>query len=163
MKVIYTDGSCHRNPGPGGFGVLVCEAWGDEDPSRYIITDAYQEFNGSTTNNREEMKAILWALENYGDEAHRENGFNIPVVYSDSAYCVNSFTKWISGWKANGWTRAKGKKLENLDLILKYDKLLSKGYKINLKYIKGHNGDFGNELADKLATGVITKEQALIS
>lgn len=102
-----------------------------------------------------EMKAIIWALENYGSPEDRIIIDSIPIVYSDSAYCVNSFTNWIKGWKANGWTRAKGKKLENLDLIKRYDELICQGYKIDLKKIAGHAGNKWNEMADGLATGRI--------
>lgn len=147
MITIYTDGSCKGNPGPGGFGAVVT--------SDYGIEAVYQEFSNDTTNNREEMKAIIKILEDYG---HLKP---TPIVYSDSAYCVNSFTNWIHGWKANGWTRAKGKKLENLDLIQKYDELTSMGYAIDLRKIAGHAGNVWNELADALATGQKTKEQAL--
>lgn len=94
-----------------------------------------------------EMSAILWALKNYGDR------FPSPIVYSDSAYCVNSFTVWIYGWKANGWKKAGNKKLENLDLILQYDELTSQGYKIDLIKCDGHVGITMNEYADDLATG----------
>lgn len=156
MFTIYTDGSCSGNPGPGGFGVVVVESW--DIPENGVIIDACTKRSPQTTNNREEMKAIIWALENYGDEKHRGNGFVIPIVYSDSAYCVNSFTNWIHGWKANGWTRAKGKKLENLDLIKRYDELVEQGYKIDLRKVEGHAGIEFNELADKLATGKINIE-----
>lgn len=105
------------------------------------------------------MKAIIWALENYGNPEDRIIRGYIPIVYSDSAYCINSFTNWIHGWKANGWTRAKGKKLENLDLIKRYDKLIEQGYKVNLKKIQGHAGYVGNILADGLATGKISQEE----
>lgn len=142
MIIIYTDGSCSRNPGPGGFGVVITD-------NNNIIAQ-YQERTDSTTNNREEMKAIIWALENYG------RGLNYPpIVYSDSMYCVNTFNTWMKSWKANGWKRAKGKQVENLDLVKKYDKLIEEGYQIDLRYIKGHAGHEFNELADKLATGTI--------
>ncbi len=145
MMTIYTDGSCSNNPGPGGFGVIIVE--------NGKVIHAYRESRNNTTNNRMEMAAILYALENYGSFS--------PIVYSDSAYCVNSFTKWISGWKANGWTRTRGKKLENLDLIKRYDELISQGKKIDLKKIKGHVGLLYNELADQLATGKITPEEVM--
>lgn len=147
MITIYTDGSCSGNPGPGGFGVVVVK------DNRVI--KSHQEQENSTTNNRMEMKAIIWALENYGSPKDRIIMDSTPIVYSDSAYCVNSFTNWIKGWKANGWTRAKGKKLENLDLIKRYDELTCQGYKIDLRKIAGHAGHEWNEMADGLATGRI--------
>lgn len=160
MKVIYTDGSAKGNGSKnaeGGFGVVVCDVWSDKDQKKYLVlADAYQERTIGTTNNREEMKAIIWALEHYGGEEYRGNGVLIPTVYSDSSYCVNSFTNWIQGWKANGWRRAGNKPLENLDLIKKYDELVQEGKKIDLRYIKGHNGHIWNEIADNLATGKIS-------
>lgn len=147
---IYTDGSCLGNPGPGGFGVIVVDDNG-------IVIAAYTEREPKTTNNRMEMSAIIYALENYGA---KDGDFFAPIVYSDSAYCVNSFTSWIKGWKANGWTRAGGKNLENLDLIKTYD-MLSKDYRIDLRKIKGHDGELYNELADALATGRMTSEEIL--
>ena len=149
MITVYVDGSCRGNPGPGGFGVIVVE----DDK----VIAAYQERHSSTTNNRMEMSAIIYALENYGA---REGDFFAPIVYSDSSYCVNSFTNWINGWKANGWVRAGGKKLENLDLIQTYDMLRQK-FKIDLRKIKGHDGILYNELADGLATGQISVEDVL--
>lgn len=108
-----------------------------------------------------EMGALIWALKNYGGPEHREKGFLVPVVYSDSMYCVNSFTNWIKGWKANGWVRSGNKPLENLDLIKEWDRLCNEGYQIDLRYIKGHSGEIWNEIADKLATGQISPQQVL--
>ncbi len=156
MIIIYTDGSASNNGAKnakGGFGVVVCDA------ESHTPIDAYSERVEGTTNNRMEMSAILWALRNYGA---KEGDFFVPIVYSDSMYCVNSFTTWINGWKARGWTRAGNKPLENKDLILEYDRLTNKeGLRIDLRYIKGHSGEIWNEVADKLATGVITAEEVL--
>lgn len=149
MITVYVDGSCRGNPGPGGFGVIVVE----DD----VVIEAYSYRCEKTTNNREEMKAIIYALENYGAT---DGDFFCPIVYSDSSYCVNSFTSWIDGWKARGWTRAGNKKLENLDLIQIYDSL-RKDYKIDLRKIKGHDGELYNELADALATGRMSPEEVL--
>lgn len=163
MITIYTDGSTCKNgrkDASGGFGVVVLESWDGVEETATVI-DAKQAHTEGTTNNREEMKAVIWALEHYGDKAHRGNGFLIPVVYCDSMYCVNSFTNWIKGWKANGWVRAGGKKLENLDLIQRYDELLEQGHLIDLRHCRGHAGNIWNELADKLATGKITAEEVL--
>lgn len=163
MITIYTDGSTCKNgrkDASGGFGVVVLESWDGVEETATVI-DAKQEHTEGTTNNREEMKAVIWALEHYGDKAHRGNGFLIPIVYCDSMYCVNSFTNWIKGWKANGWVRAGGKKLENLDLIQRYDELLEQGYLIDLRWVAGHRGNEWNELADALATGKTTVDAVL--
>ena len=159
MKIIYTDGSSRGNgskTAQGGFGVVVCEVWGDEKPEAYKVIDAYAEQVEGTTNNRMEMSALIWALKNYGGPEHRGNGHAIPTVYCDSMYCVNSFTNWIKNWKANGWRRAGNKPLENLDLIKEWDRLCEAGFKVNLCHVKGHSGIFWNEVADRLATGKIS-------
>ena len=160
MIALYVDGACSGNPGPGGFGAVVVEY--EDSPENGSVIRTYSEKSDSTTNNRMEMSAIIWALENYGNWHNKGNKYLLPpIVYSDSAYCVNSFTNWIHGWKANGWTRAKGKKLENLDLIKRYDELTTQGYTIDLRKIAGHAGHKWNEMADDLAVGRITSEEML--
>lgn len=104
-----------------------------------------------------EMQAIIYALRQFGATASDDE---VPTIYSDSSYCVNSFTNWIDGWKANGWTRAGGKKLENLDLIKIYD-ALRQTHRIELVKIKGHAGNLYNELADALATGRMTTKEVM--
>lgn len=140
--IIYTDGSAHPNPGPGGFGVVVC------DDNNNII-HLYSKQTNNTTNNREEIKAILWSLLTYG-KSNEE-----VIVYSDSNYCVQTFTSWMFGWARNDWVKSDKKIPENLDLIQAYYNALNEGYKINLKKVKGHAGNKYNELADGLATGKV--------
>ncbi|MCM1237661.1 MAG: ribonuclease HI, partial [Ruminococcus flavefaciens] len=154
MFEIYTDGSCKGNPGPGGCGVIVCVRWGDEPEEALCPVNGFQEFEEHTTNNRQELKAIIWALENYGNpKVWFENPSCIPRVYTDSAYCVNSITKWMPGWKANDWRKANKKPVENLDLIQKIDDLFISGYRIDLRKVEGHANCYWNNIVDKLATG----------
>lgn len=145
MLEIYTDGSTRRNgakDAAGGFGVVVAEDG--------KVINAYSAFASQTTNNQEEMKAILWAIYHYGDK------IPAPIVYSDSSYAVNSFTKWLEGWKARGWLKSNNKPVENLSFIKLYDIIKNEQKKeIDLRYIKGHAGHMGNELADQLATGKV--------
>lgn len=149
--VIYTDGACSGNGGPnsrGGFGVVVV---GNDEQ----IIKVYQKQCENTTNNREELKAILWAMWNYGNKT------NPPTVYSDSVYCVNSLTNWIWGWLKNGWTKSDGGPVQNADIMSAFVELWRAGYQINLVKVKGHAGNVYNEMADKLATGktqINTKE-----
>jgi ribonuclease HI len=140
---IYTDGSSLGNPGPGGFGVVVLDNEGN-----LILT--HKERTENTTNNREELKAILWAMIQYGKPAAA--GSQPPVVYSDSAYCVNALTCWMFSWEKKGWLKSDNKPPENLDLIQPFFNCYQLGYRINLKKVKGHAGNKWNELADKLAT-----------
>lgn len=143
---IYTDGSAHPNPGPGGFGVVVV--------NQGVIIDLYdKQFKGPVTNNEMELKAILWAFLNYGVKIDGNQSQKIPIVYSDSAYCVNTLNEWVFGWAKNNWLKSDKKTPENLKLIKVYHEWYQKGYRINLKKIKGHAGHKFNELADELATG----------
>lgn len=76
-----------------------------------------------------------------------------PIVYSDSAYCVNTFNTWMFSWVNSGWYKANKQQPENLDLIQAYYELWLKGHRIDLRKVKGHAGNKWNELADQLATG----------
>ena len=135
---IYTDGSTRpTNPGPGGYAVVICD---DEEN----VLSTYTHYEDYTTNNRMELKAILYTMLFYGKEE--------PIVYSDSAYSINIFTNWMFGWARNGWVKSDGNPPENLDIIQAFYDLYQKGYRIDLRKIKGHSGNKGNELADKLAT-----------
>ena len=145
--IIYTDGSAHPNPGPGGFGVVVLD--NDEN-----LLYTYSKQSADTTNNREELKAILYAFLNHGVKLDDWN-MNVPIVYSDSNYCVQTFNEWMFNWARNGWIKSDKKTPENLDLIQAYYDWYQKGYRIDLRKIKGHNGHQWNEMADDLATGRI--------
>lgn len=138
---IYTDGSSKGNPGPGGFGVVVCD---DKDNIIYTYSKMSEK---ETTNNEQEMLAVIFAAARYG------HNIPPPQVYCDSAYVVNSFNTWIFNWVANDWKKSNNKPPENLDLIKFYYSLIKSGFKIDLIKIKGHSGNKYNELADKLAKG----------
>ena len=130
--IIFTDGSSKGNPGPGGFGVVVLD-----DNENLILT--HSEKSQETTNNREELKAILWAFLRYGEPAAA--GHTPPVVYSDSAYSVNTLTSWMFGWAKKGWLKSDNKTPENLDLIKPFFEYWQKGYRIDLKKVKGHSSN----------------------
>ena len=136
--VFYTDGSSHPNPGPGGFGVVTVDPKGE-------VIETYAKHCDNTTNNAEEMKAILYAA--YRARLAGESA----VIYSDSAYAINTFTNWMYSWERNNWTKSDGKVPENLDLVKAFFDL-SKTMDINFIKVKGHKGNKYNELADKLAT-----------
>ena len=144
MFEIYVDGSCKGNGNKnneGGFGIVVVE--NDK------VIKTYTKTSSNTTNNREEIRAILYVMLNYGTKIED----NIPIVYSDSAYCINTFNTWMFKWAKNNWIKSDKKIPENLDLIKQYYDWYNKGYRIDLRKIKGHSGHMYNELADKLATG----------
>lgn len=141
---IYTDGSCQYNPGPGGFGVIIL------DDNENVIT-YHAERSEQTTNNREELKAILWAFLKYGVPAAA--GVEPPTIYSDSAYCINTFTNWMFSWAKNNWIKSDKKVPENLDLIQMFYRRWNQGYRINFQKVKGHSGEKWNEMVDRLAKG----------
>ena len=141
--ICYVDGACSGNGtenSKGGFGVVIL------DDSENLL-NTYSEFEENTTNNRQEMKAILWSIENYGKEKLE--------IYSDSSYAIFSFSIWLDKWIENDWKTSKGKTPENIDLIKYFHSLKNKGYNCNLHLVKGHNGNKWNEMADQLATGKI--------
>lgn len=139
--IFYTDGSAHPNPGPGGFGVVIVDPKGE-------IIETYAKHCDNTTNNAEEMKAILYA-------ACRAAQTGEPaLIYSDSAYAINTFSNWMYSWQRNGWVKSDGKVPENLDLVKAFYDLKENGIDINFVKVKGHANNKYNELADKLATGI---------
>jgi ribonuclease HI len=130
--IIYTDGSSRGNPGPGGYGTILM--FGDR---RKEISGGYK----LTTNNRMELMAVIAGL-----EALKRSDLPI-VIYSDSKYVVDAVTKgWLENWFKTGF---KGKK--NRDLWERYAEL-SKGLKIQFKWVKGHADNPFNNRCDKLAT-----------
>ena len=157
--IIYTDGSAHPNPGPGGFGVIVL------DNDEKLLYNYNRQFKNKVTNNEMELKAILYSFLNYGININNPlygfNNYDIPIVYSDSNYCVQTFNEWMFNWARNGWIKSDKNIPENLDLIQAYYDWYQKGYRIDLRKVKGHAGNRGNELVDKLAKGEInTFEEA---
>jgi ribonuclease HI len=146
--IIYTDGSAYPNPGPGGFGVVVLD--NDEN-----LIYTYNKRCEDTTNNKEEIKAVLYSFLNYGVNINTTDDFmiDIPIVYTDSNYCVKTFNDWMFSWARNNWIKSDQKAPENLDLIQTYYSWYQKGYRIDLRKVKGHNGNKWNELADRLASG----------
>lgn len=138
--VFYTDGSCSNNgnfPNKGGFSVVYVDETTGE------IVKQYHKSCENTTNNREELKAILYVFFNYG----KQN----PIVYSDSAYCINTLSNWIHSWAKNGWVKSNKKPPENLDLLKPFYDYYNKGYRIQFQKVAGHSGNKFNELADTLA------------
>ncbi|MEG4589929.1 ribonuclease HI [Microcoleus sp. MOSTC5] len=137
IKSLYTDGACSGNPGPGGWGAVVCFADGN-----------CHELGGAdpqTTNNRMEMQAAVAALEFFVNSGQTE----AVTVYTDSEYVKNGITKWIQGWKNKGWKTSTGKDVVNQDLWHLLDKLNSR--QIKWEHVRGHSGDFYNDRCDEIA------------
>jgi ribonuclease HI len=134
--VIYTDGACKGNPGPGGWGVLMRSG------------TAEKELYGGerqTTNNRMELMAVIQALQ----ALKRPCAVQLHV---DSLYVLKGMTEWLPGWKAKGWRTASKQPVKNVELWQALDGLVNgAGHRIDWKWVRGHNGDPGNERADELA------------
>lgn len=134
--VIYTDGACKGNPGPGGWGVLL----------RSGATEK-ELFGGepATTNNRMELMAVIQAL----------SALKRPcavTLWLDSQYVLKGITEWLPGWKAKGWRTAGKTPVKNVELWQQLDALVQgSGHAIDWRWVRGHNGDPGNERADALA------------
>lgn len=153
--IYYTDGSCVGNGranAKGGYGVVGINEDG-------LLSFVRAKRSDNTTNNREELKAILYVMLTAGAKSS-EDWSQPPIVYSDSAYCINTFNDWMFRWAANNWIKSDGKAPENLDLIQAYFDHYMNGYRIDLRKIKGHAGEEWNELADMLATGKISPMEA---
>lgn len=129
MITYYTDGSASPNPGPGGFAVIK-----DREP----VVLGSEPSGAETTNIRMEGFAIMAALKD-------ANGAECQI-YTDSEFWINVITKWSLGWEANGWKK-RGGEIKNLDIVQEVCPLFRKS-KATLIWVRGHNGDEGNELAD---------------
>ena len=132
--VIYTDGACKGNPGPGGWGAWL--RWGEHEK---------ELFGGepNTTNNRMELTAVIESLALLKRRT--------PVaVYTDSEYVKNGITTWIHNWKRRGWRTADNKPVKNDDLWKRLDGLVAE-HEVQWHWVRGHTGDPGNERADQLA------------
>lgn len=137
--IAYTDGACSGNPGPGGWGVVLQARSG-------LKVTKQRELNGGaaeTTNNRMELTAAIQALEALTRKSR------IRIV-TDSVYVKEGVTKWILGWKKNGWLTSSKKPVKNEDLWKKLD-AAQESHEVSWEWIKGHAGHPENELADELA------------
>ena len=131
---IWTDGACKQNPGVGGWGAYL--VWGEHKLELYGGEKL-------TTNNQMELTAVISAL------SVLKRPCSI-IIHTDSTYVRDGITKWIRNWKRNGWRTADKKEVKNAELWQRLDELAER-YEIEWRWVKGHNGDPGNEKADELA------------
>jgi ribonuclease HI len=141
---IYTDGACSGNPGPGGWGVLL----------RYkgVEKELFGGESTPTTNNRMELMVAIQALES----------LTRPVavrLHTDSVYLRSGITSWLRGWQRNGWLTADRKPVKNADLWQRLD-AAAREHRVEWLWVKGHNGDPGNERADRLANRGLDEARA---
>jgi len=144
--IIYCDGACSGNPGPGGWGSLV------------VTSDLVAELGGgasATTNNRMEMTAALAALA-YCVKNYSADDIKNIQVFTDSVYVIRGITQWIFGWKKRGWKNAANEAVSNQDIWEQLDKMVldvknKLNTEINWNFVKGHSGVAGNERCDEIA------------
>ena len=132
--IIYTDGACRGNPGPGGWGALI----------RFDSVEK-KIFGGqaNTTNNQMELSAAIEGLAILKEPCNVE-------LFTDSKYVMDGITQWIQNWKKNNWRTAAKKDVKNKELWQKLDQLIAQ-HQVQWHWVKGHSGDAGNEAADLLA------------
>ena len=131
---IFTDGACRGNPGPGGWGALLCY---NGTEKRLYGAEAH------TTNNRMELLAAIRGLEAVSETCQID-------LTSDSQYVRKGITEWLQGWKAKGWKTAAKKPVKNKDLWQLLDAQAQR-HQVNWHWVKGHSGHRENEIADELA------------
>ena len=132
--IIYTDGACRGNPGPGGWGALI------------KFDNAQKEIFGgqnNATNNQMELSAAIEGLSTLKEPCN-------VTLFTDSKYVMDGITQWIQNWKKNNWKTAAKKEVKNKDLWQKLDQLMTYHH-VQWQWVKGHSGDPGNEKADRLA------------
>ena len=129
MDIYYTDGSCTPNPGPGGFAVI-------KNMQPHIMGSAPE-----STNIRMEGSALIAAI--------KDSGGKPCEIHTDSEFWINVITKWSLGWERNGWKKKNGD-IKNLDLVQEVAPLY-RNSQAKLIWVRGHNNDPGNELADEWA------------
>lgn len=136
--IVYTDGACSGNPGPGGWGVLL--KYGDHEKE---LAGGHPE----TTNNRMELTAAIEALSALKKPCRVD-------LFTDSEYLRKGIYEWMPKWKSNGWRTSQKKDVKNRDLWERIDSLLQTHH-VTFHWVKGHSGDENNERVDKLAVQAI--------
>ena len=132
--IIYTDGSCMPNPGPGGYGIYaICNG------REFVV----QGGESHTTSNRMELMAVITALEDLAQPSDVR-------IYTDSQYVQLGITDWIDRWKRNGWRTANRKPVKNADLWTRLDTAAQR-HSVEWIWIRAHDGNRGNERAHELA------------
>lgn len=140
--IVYTDGACSGNPGPGGWAAIL--QFGEH---RKELSGRFRD----TTNNRMELRAAIEALEALTRPCQ-------VVVHTDSQYLRQGITKWVTGWQRNGWRTAAKQPVKNQDLWKRLVAAVERHQpagSVQWEWTKGHAGDPLNELADSLATAQI--------
>ena len=147
--IIYADGACSGNPGPGGYAFIIMN-----ENEKILLKVSGSKVK--TTNNQMELTAIVRALVHV-ETFENQNRKQTVTIYSDSAYCVNAIEEgWIYTWKNNNWKTKSGREVKNIELWLELYRFLKKTkMRIRAVKVKGHSGNKYNELVDKAAKDAI--------
>lgn len=140
---IYTDGACSGNPGPGGWGAILIHSKGQKE---------LKGGEASTTNNRMELMGAISALEALSKRCSVD-------LHTDSRYVMDGITKWVHGWKRNGWKTADKKPVKNVELWQRLDAANAR-HEVRWHWVRGHSGQPENERADQLAREGIAELRA---
>lgn len=152
--VIYSDGACRGNPGPGAFGCMA------QDSNANILFE-HSETRERTTNNQMELQGVISGLKLLKEKLAEQKlaiSTSKVTVITDSKYVIDGITKWIHGWKKRGWKKADNKAPENIDYWKELDVLSSEITNINYQWVKGHAGHPQNEHCDQLANKALDHE-----
>lgn len=152
--VVHTDGACSGNPGPGGWGAIVCFWNGDTLTERVELSDA----DLTTTNNKMELSAVLAVLQYIRGRPDFDRSIPVTVI-SDSRYVVDGFTQWLPNWVRNGWRASDKKPVKNQDLWKAFE-FAAAGLTLAFEWVKGHSGNPDNEAADALSRAAIERLRA---
>jgi len=139
--IIYTDGACVGNPGPGGWAAIIL-----------LENEKKELFGGEklTTNNRMELMAAIKALEYCFEQEKEQPSLKLIRIFTDSVYVKEGITVWINNWEKNNWKTTDKKNVKNVDLWKRLKELV-KSNQVEWNWVKGHSEDPMNDLADKLA------------
>jgi len=138
--IIYTDGACSGNPGPGGWGSVM------------MYNGHRRELSGGerqTTNNRMELMAVIRALEALKRPCH-------VIVHTDSTYVMKGITEWLAQWKRRNWRTADRKPVKNVELWQRLEEAAQR-HQVHWRWVRGHAGVAENERADELARTAIPR------
>jgi len=135
--IIYCDGACLGNPGPGGYAALLMLA---KSPSTERVVSGYEHH---TTNNRMELRAAIEGLKALKKKCH-------VIIYCDSQYVIKGITNWMYNWQKNGFKNSRNKDIANADLWRELF-LVNQKHEVTWKWVRGHSGNELNERVDEIA------------
>ncbi|MDR2519111.1 MAG: ribonuclease HI [Spirochaetaceae bacterium] len=148
--LIYTDGGCSGNPGPGGWAYIIIQGGSAKETKETVVAEQWGA-EQDTTNNRMELQAVIAALEAL---IHLDESYGFVTVYTDSQYVQKGISMWIHQWKKKNWKTSDNKPVKNVDLWQRLDEL-SSTFLLSWEWVKGHAGNRFNERCDRMTQEAI--------